>query len=458
MESLPELYLKLGDELAAKGDHEEALSCYQKAMEQSCDSEEVVTRLDKNYILPQEKAFRDNFAKNCKDININFNYEDCKISFIALSDKNFVMFDREAKRFCGSADFSTLDIESREKTFQSVLAADIWDGREILDILNRKLWNHVYIVMNDSARKFMSFFMLPDFTAFFSENVHIFLNTQEMDDYLSGHSDVYLPHVFFSPNQEKYECIIEKIHQQRLKREFKGNTAVLSVCIPSYNRGELALEAVQSAAKAKYDIEIEILVSNNGSTLGKEGYKTIQDMKDSRIRYYEFEKNQGFKANVFKCLREARGKFAFLLADEDLLDSAKLDEVFDFLLNTDNVGVCKFNPSEQFRKDLKIAINKKYKKGGEAFSWASNFKYFSGYCYNVELMKKYHVIEQLEKIDSPYCYDYPTCAPMCLLAEVSDMEESGICVWYYRKPAEVGGNLGTEINISSYTSISIAIH
>ena len=54
---------------------------------------------------------------------------------------------------------------------------------------------------------------------------------------------------------------------------------LLSICVPTYNRGKSALElATQLASlQEKYLGTIEVVVSNNGSTKGTEEYAKIKE-------------------------------------------------------------------------------------------------------------------------------------------------------------------------------------
>lgn len=455
MNNLYSLYVNIGDELFLQGRQEEALAYYQQAYEEGC-CDEALARIEERYVLPQEENFRRNYAENCSASKLHFPYENCQIDFIPAGDKKFILFDRKAARFCGSFDIqSYMDKEIPNKTFQSVLIVDHWDAREVLLVLNQYIWNNIYIALNASAEKFMSFFKLPDFASLLPEGVHIFQNTEEMRDYFAGNPDVYLPHVIYSPNQEEYEKLVEDIHQERIQSGAHSSNVFLSICIPSYNRGELALKAVECALQTDYDAEVEIIVSNNHSSIDTEGYQTIQGLRDSRLRYHETEKNVGFGGNIFECLNISNGRFALLFSDEDLLDIEKMDDVFDYLLNADNLGACRFNPSTQAQETWKLRGNKKYKMGGEAFSWASNFKYFTGNCYNVHYLKHYNIIRQLEGMNpTRYIHEYPQCTPMCLLASVSNMEDSGIMAWHYCTMSKTGGNYETEFIISEYTKVS----
>lgn len=88
---------------------------------------------------------------------------------------------------------------------------------------------------------------------------------------------------------------------------------VLSICIPTYNRGHRALALVSELRGLldTYD-NIEIIVSNNGSNKHIEGYEAIEKMCIDRLRYHKFDENQYFWGNVNQVLKMAKGRLHYL--------------------------------------------------------------------------------------------------------------------------------------------------
>ena len=91
---------------------------------------------------------------------------------------------------------------------------------------------------------------------------------------------------------------------------------LLSICIPTYNRGHLALKHVQEILNIESQ-DIELVVSNNGSQVKKECYEQIKNIQDSRLNYFEFNENQGFLINLCQVIKLSKGDFCMLLSDED---------------------------------------------------------------------------------------------------------------------------------------------
>ena len=60
---------------------------------------------------------------------------------------------------------------------------------------------------------------------------------------------------------------------------------LLSICIPSYNRGHKAVCLVKHCLNMGYEKgEIEIICSNNGSEKNVEGYQERKELEDERFR------------------------------------------------------------------------------------------------------------------------------------------------------------------------------
>ena len=93
---------------------------------------------------------------------------------------------------------------------------------------------------------------------------------------------------------------------------------LVTIGIPTYNRGDERLRRVLDAASRQDWRNIEILVSDNASTDGTE--KLMQSISDPRVRYIKQDKNIGANANFNYLLQEAKGEWFLLFHDDDLID------------------------------------------------------------------------------------------------------------------------------------------
>lgn len=109
---------------------------------------------------------------------------------------------------------------------------------------------------------------------------------------------------------------------------------VLSICIPTYNRGKALVKNLNHLTSFKSD-EIEIVVTDNCSQDDTEG--RTKKIKDPRIKYFRNETNLGFDKNLLKCCESANGMYYFFLSDEDILDLETLPWIIEFIKKSNNI-------------------------------------------------------------------------------------------------------------------------
>lgn len=390
------------------------------------------------FIQPNEETFRQTYKANCCLENA-VEYEACTLDFIPIADQEYVVLDREAGRFCGTFAVKPYEADGdARKTFTSILIADYGDVREIVPIILQKSWRNVYIVLNEGLRKFTSFYKLEDFPTVFPSNVKIFATTADMHRYFLENHDAYLPRKVFSRKSEKYDAVIKEIHDIRVRSGIPSNNAFLSVCVPSFNRGHRALKAVEYALTTCYDAEIEIVLVNTGSTNCTEGYQQIKNMRDSRLRYYELEKNGGFHESYCSALSRASGHFAMMLSDEDSVAVEKLNDVFEYLNEHCTEGVTTFNAIFDASPVVEYLIRKLEvcEKGLQGVTWAFDWtRHISGTCFNINYMKESGIFEKVEEYrENLFFFYYPHCVFSFLMGYQYPTSNSGMEGWRYGKP------------------------
>lgn len=109
---------------------------------------------------------------------------------------------------------------------------------------------------------------------------------------------------------------------------------VLSICIPTYNRGEALVKNVNHLTSFKSD-EIEIVVSDNCSQDDTES--RIKKLKDPRIKYFRNKSNLGFDNNLLKCCERANGIYYLFLSDEDILELKALPWIIEYIKSSNNI-------------------------------------------------------------------------------------------------------------------------
>jgi glycosyltransferase involved in cell wall biosynthesis len=93
---------------------------------------------------------------------------------------------------------------------------------------------------------------------------------------------------------------------------------LVTICIPTFNRGKFLPLALESAASQTYT-NIEILVTDNHSTDDTPEIMRSYSGKDPRISYHRHAHNLGMVGNFNSGLRLAQGSLVKILCDDDLL-------------------------------------------------------------------------------------------------------------------------------------------
>lgn len=117
------------------------------------------------------------------------------------------------------------------------------------------------------------------------------------------------------------------------------NEPLVSVIIPTYNRGRLILDSINSVLNQTYK-NIELIVVDDCSTDDTE--KTVKSIDDSRIKYIKLEKNLGACVARNKGIEISRGEFIAFNDSDDLWITTKLEKQLCFLKKNDaDIVICK---------------------------------------------------------------------------------------------------------------------
>lgn len=109
----------------------------------------------------------------------------------------------------------------------------------------------------------------------------------------------------------------------------------LSIAIPTYNRLEHLKKQVDFLEKEINfkSNEIELLISNNGSTDGTDEYLEELKVRNSNITIINNRYNMGIIANFKLLVEKAQGEYFWLLGDDDRLRSGIIQEIRNAIYN-----------------------------------------------------------------------------------------------------------------------------
>ena len=97
----------------------------------------------------------------------------------------------------------------------------------------------------------------------------------------------------------------------------------ISICIPTYNRKEYLMQALESALVQRYK-NFEVVVVDDGSSDGTP--EMMRSIQDARVRYIRNATNRGRPYTRNRCIEEARGEYILWLDDDDTLANDILDQ------------------------------------------------------------------------------------------------------------------------------------
>lgn len=124
------------------------------------------------------------------------------------------------------------------------------------------------------------------------------------------------------------------------------NNPLLSICIPTYNRADklkISLNAIINAANNFKNI-IEIIVSDNCSTDNTQEVVSSFKITHSNLFYYRNNCNLGFNKNIFLLTDlYAKGKYCWLIGDDDYVDIDSITHIINFLKDNENIKLLIIN-------------------------------------------------------------------------------------------------------------------
>ena len=255
-------------------------------------------------------------------------------------------------------------------------------------------------------------------------------------------SDIFFPKsvINFSGMDSSGEIrrLIKRVHDFRIVRNNRlGTNIILTIAIPSYNRGTRALDNVMHCLRSTHDEELEVIVSNNGSDIEHhEAYQAIKNIDDARLRYVESTENRGFIGNIKRLCDEARGKFILYLSDEDKIDFLVLNEIlYKLRQRGSSLAVLKYTSSGM---NSVPRLDKSFKAGPDAFlNNLLSSNYISCAVLNLDLIRDLKLFDYLySNLDNEAISFYPHMVIEMFLYGHGDVETTSL-ILVHEGPSEI---------------------
>ena len=138
------------------------------------------------------------------------------------------------------------------------------------------------------------------------------------------------------------------------------NDPILSICIPTYNRAAILRENLKGIYEQLQSIatnEVELIVSDNCSPDYTQDIVASMQKLGMPIVYNRNEENIGADRNFLKCMHMARGKYIYLLGDDDYLAYNAIERLLDVLRSND-FGLVYIDHRAKYDEDIMVYQNK----------------------------------------------------------------------------------------------------
>ena len=113
---------------------------------------------------------------------------------------------------------------------------------------------------------------------------------------------------------------------------------LVTICVPTRNRAAVLAESIENICAQDYQ-NLEILISDNGSTDDTEQVCRRAAAADARVRYVRQTRNIGLHGNHNFCMDEARGEFLCFFHDHDRHDPRLVRTYVEFMRRHPRVGL-----------------------------------------------------------------------------------------------------------------------
>jgi len=398
----------------------------------------------KAFIEPNLSIFRLNYMQNMKlllakgCIQETIDFEELQYWLLPTGNKDeFYLYEKDTnlikENFRLNSDDNQSLVLKITQSSSDYLIKNNGSWADIQSYINRiNPWGKKCYIIDNHFKKLFSYLQGGIINQSFLSGLVIFNTEDQFESYFIYNSS-YIPRHLICADEERpiYEKLIDKIHYYRLNKENRhGDNVLLSICIPSYNRGRRAYENILHTLQSLYDEEIEIVLSNNGTqNESQEFYSKINQIEDSRLVYYEFEENQGFAINLCQVADLAKGKYILLLSDEDLVNLTELESLVNQLNSISDVITIIRTRTDKQGVVPYIGTTNPGRDSLFAFMLSSN--YMSGIIYNKQMLVNHHLLEYIKQnSENQACLTYPQMVWELILCQYGKVQGMDIVLIY----------------------------
>jgi len=140
------------------------------------------------------------------------------------------------------------------------------------------------------------------------------------------------------------------------------NKAILSICIPTYNRADYLKQCLDNIVcqfgDEKVKNSVEVVISDDTSKDNTAELVKKYQARFENIKYFRNEKNLGMTENIVNSVIKSTGKYCWSIGDDDLVQNGSLKFLVDFL-SKNNLCLLSvnFHPFVDIKKSLEEVKN-----------------------------------------------------------------------------------------------------
>lgn len=357
--------------------------------------EEIIDFVFGAFIEPNLKEIKNNIYKNSSLIDISIDMENITYYILPTEENNiYFILDKKCKKIIRiNNEIDVIDSSLQKFSDYSVII------EKDIDILNpfflandlKSINRNLYVVINKEIEAFLQ---IKEYDKDELNNIKIFKNVLEFEEHFIESEDYFPRNTIKYDNNpiNRLEEIRERIHFYRINKKCTKRP-LLSIGIPSSERGTFALSNIIHTLNAQFDYEIEVILSDNASTTLPQYYDVIKNIQDSRLVYNRNDINLGYHGNVRKLIELGRAKYMLFNCDTDVLLLDMLDEILAIIRDmkveysqiiTDSNNIC--SSENNYLESPYYAIR----------DLSLNSNYLFNNIFNLDLIKKTKFIEYLD--------------------------------------------------------------
>jgi glycosyltransferase involved in cell wall biosynthesis len=125
-----------------------------------------------------------------------------------------------------------------------------------------------------------------------------------------------------------------------------------SVLLPSYNGADVLNVTLRNILRQSYT-DYELVINDDRSSDATE--EIVRSFDDPRIRFARNDRNLGYPGNLEVCRQRARGRFLFLMGQDDILARDAMKQTIGVLSSDDDIGAVT-RPCFQFDRSVEYPV------------------------------------------------------------------------------------------------------